>query len=253
MEAEDDQRSSPVTKLCKPRNLEATMQELRFLSDMAIIKLARLQSWYIPGYYPFVFPGQIRGGPGTGPPPILGQVSAGAQSSQLLKQFIRKEGVIDIPRNILIVDTDTGMRRLLPEVILTPIAHQFNHTVNPTTFSVSLSHGCASDTGTDQADTDHGDEEDDNDEEIVFDENPIRGVSDDLDDTVQMGENPAVTSLNPQTLANLQADSRFAPGSDELGMNFTSLCCFLLFKSTDLFYLNKRKILFYFLDKQFTL
>ena len=215
MEADDALRSSPITKLYKPRNLEATMRELKHLSDMAIIRLAKLQSWYLPNFYPFVFPGQLRGGPGTGPPPILSQVSAGDQSTRLLRQFIQSEGTTEVPRNILIVDNETGKKRLLPESILTPVPFAFTHTVNPTTFSVSLSHGSASDTGTDQADTDHGD--DGNDEDITFNVNPNRDGSDNLDDTIQVGENLPVTSLHPETLANLRAEFRFDPGSDDLG------------------------------------
>ena len=199
------------------------MRELLFLSDMAIVKLARLQAWYLPGYYPFVFPGHLRGGRGTGPPPILSQ-TAGNQSAQLLRQFIRSEGVTEIPRNIVLIDTDTGMRRLLPESILMPPALTFAHTVNPTTFSVSLTHGSASDTtGTDQGDTGQSDNAGSNDDEITFNANPIRdgrGDQDDLDDTIQIGVNPAVASLDPQTMANLQACSRFAPGSDGLGKIF---------------------------------
>ena len=101
---EDDanQNNLPITKLYKPKNLDATMQELRLLSDVAIMKLAQLQSWYIPGFYPWVFPGNVRGGRGTGPPPILSQVSAGSDSSRKLRQFIRSEGTTKSPRNIVL-------------------------------------------------------------------------------------------------------------------------------------------------------
>ena len=92
--------------------------------------------------------------------------------------------------------------------------------MNPSIFSVSLSQA-ASDTGTDQLDTDDGyDGSDDNDREIIFDEDPNREDregDDDLDDTVVMGENPPITSLHPQTLVNLREQSRFEPGMDELG------------------------------------
>ena len=192
------------------------MRELKMLSDCAIVKLARLQNWYIPGFYPFTFPGQLRGGPGTGPPPILSQVSAGNNSTKLLKLFIRTEGVTEIPRNILLIDTDTGVRRFLPECVLQPAARFFHFNVLPSTFSVSLSLNSGSDT--DQASD--RDANDDEDEEIVFDEDPNGAAIDDDgddDDTIPVGINPPVASLNPGTFANLQRDVRFTPGSDGLG------------------------------------
>ena len=74
--------------------------------------------------------------------------------------------------------------------------------MNPSTFSVSFSQA-ASDTGTDQVDTDDGDDgSNDNDREIILDEDPNREDregDDDLDDTVVMGKNPHIKSLHPQT------------------------------------------------------
>ena len=206
----------PTTKLFKPRNLEATMQELKHLSDVAIIKLARLQCWFIPGYYPFTFPGQLRGGPGTGPPPILEQVSAGNKSLNLLRHFIRVEGVTEIPRNIILIDTELGVKRFLPESVLFPTAQFFYCNVLPQTFSVSLDLDFGSDT-----DQTSDNDDDDDDDDILFNLDPRSSNNDDLDDTVRVGVNPSVTSLNPQTLTNLRRDFRFTPGSDGLGIVIT--------------------------------
>ena len=212
------QNSLPITKLFKPKNLDATMQELKLLSDVAIMKLARLQCWFVPGYYPWTFPGQMRGGPGTGPPPILSQVSAGSNSVRQLRQFIRSEGTTEIPRNIVLIDTDTGMKRFLPESVLTPMAF-FTYVVQPTTLSVTISTDSASDT--DQGDDAHDGDDSDHDDEITINTNASgdAGGGADLDDTIEMGVNPPISSLDPQILANLQREVRFSPGSDELGKN----------------------------------
>ena len=210
--------SLPITKLYKPKNLEATMQEFQLLSDCAIIKLARLQSWFIPNFYPFTFPGQLRGGPGTGPPPILDQVSAGNKSKDLLRLFIRTEGVTEIPRNILLIDTETGVKTFLPECVLRPTAQFFYCNVLPRTFSVALDLDFGSDTDQ-SSDSDNG--SDDSDDDITFNVNPSGADNGQLNNTVPVGTNPQVASLNPRTLANLQSQFRFTPGLDGLGKALT--------------------------------
>ena len=122
-----------MTILTKPRNLQSTMQTLMLLPDVDIVRLARDQGWWIPQYYPFIFPGHARSGPRE-LPPVLTNCTANDKSLKLLKLFVKVEGRCDLPRNIVLVHENLS-RSFLPETVLTPPAHTFNYEILPSVFS----------------------------------------------------------------------------------------------------------------------
>ena len=77
----------------------------------------------------------------------------------------------------------------------------------------------ASDTDNGDGNTDAADDLDGSDDEISMNTNRNGDSGDnvDLDDTIEMGVNLPVASLDPQTLENLQREIRFSSGSDDLG------------------------------------
>ena len=107
---------------------------MKNLCDVDIIGLCRDQSWYIPGFYPFVFPGNVRSGP-DGTPEVLVECTAGKQSKKMLQVFLSVEGETKLPKSIILLHPD-GSRSFLPENVLQPV-HIFPHRVEQDCFLVS--------------------------------------------------------------------------------------------------------------------
>ena len=185
-----------VTFLTKPKNLETTLQTLSLLSDVDIVKMARLQDWWIPQLYPFVFPGKLRSGH-QGLPPVLKNCTAENNSTKLLQLFLRVEGRTNLPRIIVLIHED-GSRSLLPEAVLTPPVQSFNYDVNPSVFTVSAGiEGQSDQTSTDQTADDTGD-------------------NDDINDGV-VARNPSRPRSQAAAVLDLNNERRFYPGIDGYG------------------------------------
>ena len=95
--------------------------------------MCREQAWYIPGFYPLVFPGNIRCGQ-DGTPRLLSECTAGNQSKKMLQIFLSVEGETALPRSIILRHPD-GSQSFLPENVLQPV-HIFPHRVEQDSFVV---------------------------------------------------------------------------------------------------------------------
>ena len=197
-----------MTILTKPKNLQSTMQTLMLLPDVDIVRLARDQGWWIPQFYPFIFPGQFRAGH-RGLPPVLSNCTAHDQSLKLLKLFVRVEGRCDLPRNIVLVHEDLS-RSFLPEAVLTPPAHIFNFQILPSVFSVVFGNQDQSDQSSSSVDQNQSDDDDD--------DNPGAGSQDnDSDGGGVVSQQPSRPQSQARAVMDLSNQARFYPGTDGYG------------------------------------
>ena len=101
--------------LTRPRNYEQTSRILQHLTLSDQIKMCRLNKWAIPNIWPLVFPHNVR------PiPPILGQMSASRESTNILRGLLRAEPEVSLPQKVILVDTDQHIQSVLPSRFLTP-------------------------------------------------------------------------------------------------------------------------------------
>ena len=101
--------------LTRPRNYEQTSRILQQLTLSDRIKMCRLNKWAIPNIWPLVFPHNVR------PiPPILGEMTASRESTNILRGLLRAEPEVPLPRKVILVDTDQHIQSVLPSRYLTP-------------------------------------------------------------------------------------------------------------------------------------
>ena len=74
-----------------------------------------MQNWAIKGYYPLVFPGRGITNP------MLNCYTAGNKSTKVLKEILKYESPISLPRHIVIEDESRGLKAFLSSQYLTPL------------------------------------------------------------------------------------------------------------------------------------
>ena len=192
----------PATVLRPPKNREAAKQILSGLPFSGQVNLCRSQDWCISGIYPFVFAGSLRIG-SHGIPPVLSQLTACRypQTREGLKEYLRIEQNIVIPKNIILEDVEKNVRLYLSPDILRPTEDFFSVDETPACFNVTLQQ---SSSRSRQQDLDSEDEsgDDSNDEELnnVGPLNP-----------------PGIATLPPQLHPAIDMIPGFQPGCDGLG------------------------------------
>ncbi len=101
--------------LTRPPNYAQTSLILRQLTLADKIKMCRLNKWAIPNLWPLVFPRNLR------PiPPIISEMTASKESTNILRGLLRTESEVSLPRKILLVDTEQHIQSVLPPRYLTP-------------------------------------------------------------------------------------------------------------------------------------
>ena len=112
-----------------PKNLEETLQFLEMnLCVSDIIELCRLQNWALKGYWPLVFPGRGHN------VPLLSEYTASSKSDNILRQLIKDNQLVYLPKKIIIEDNSRNLTALLRESTLEPRSYSFTN--GPYEFSV---------------------------------------------------------------------------------------------------------------------
>ena len=134
---------NPVV-LRPPKNIHETMAILKQLSETDQIRLCQYQHWCVRDLYPITFPGT-----GAAGNELFHAYTANRHSSRLLKQFLKMEKMIKLPRFIIIEDTERGVSSFISESYLRPLS-EFNVTVTNSDFVVTqnaTSSSCGGDSG----------------------------------------------------------------------------------------------------------
>ena len=136
----DQTLPEPATVLTPPKNREQSNLILNTLPLVERLKLCMLQGWCVPGLYPLCFFSSIRMGR-SGIPDIFSSYSAlgHSQATQVLRDFLRVESRIILPKNIILLDEDRQIRLYLGPTILRPNPGIFTVTENDSSFTVTLS------------------------------------------------------------------------------------------------------------------
>ena len=129
----------PATVLTPPKNREQSIMILNRLPLVERLKLCMLQGWCIQGLYPFCFFSSTRMGR-SGVPAIFSSYTALGHShtSQVLRDFLRVESMIVLPKNIILLDEDRQIRLYLGPNNLRPNLGDFSVTENDSSFQVTL-------------------------------------------------------------------------------------------------------------------
>ena len=190
----------PATVLRPPKNRQEAVRVLGGLHYAERVNLCRSQDWCIEGMYPFCFLGQWRIGP-HGVPPILSTYSVcrSPQTTDNLKEYLRTERRIILPKHIIIEDTERNVRLYLNPDNLRPLDTAFSVDESPSFFDVTLDQTSSRGSHGDALDSD--DDSDDDEDDVNNDVGP---------------SNPQASS-SAQPHAALQLISGFHPGQDSLG------------------------------------
>ena len=108
-----------MTEYCvlrRPENYQVTKQILEQLEIPQRVQMCRINNWSMPGVWPIVFPG--RGG--SGPPPILAEMTAFDQSTTILQTLLREDSTVLLPRQVIVVDQNNDIQSVMPAQVLTP-------------------------------------------------------------------------------------------------------------------------------------
>ena len=109
--------------LRRPPSYNQTFAILSKLSLPDQIKLCQINNWAMPGLWPLVFPGQVRQrnqGGESRIPRILTEMTAGRNSTNILRELLRFENEVSLPRQVILKDDSAGIQSVLPTAILTP-------------------------------------------------------------------------------------------------------------------------------------
>ena len=109
--------------LRRPPNYNSTYAILSKLSLPDRIKMCQLNNWAMPKLWPLVFPGQIRQRNRSGEsqiPQILIEMTAGKNSTMILRELLRYENEVSLPKQVILKDDIAGIQSVLPTAVLTP-------------------------------------------------------------------------------------------------------------------------------------
>ena len=193
----------PATVLRPPKNRQEAMRILSGLHFSERVNLCRSQEWCIEGLYPFCFLGLWRIG-SHGVPPILSSYSICRypQPAESLKEYLRTEKRIVLPKHIIIDDSERNVRLYLNPDNLRPLGTSFVVDESPSCFTVTLEQTSSRGTNRDVLDSDDDSDDDD-------DVNGDIGPSNSQDMTTSSSSTPPHPAL--------QLISGFHPGQDGLG------------------------------------
>ena len=121
--------------LRRPENHIQTLAILQQLPQTDRVRMCQLNSWAIPGVWPIVFPGHFRQGGETSP--ILREMTASNDSTQILRDLLRNENQVHLPKQIILIDAARNIKSVLPTRVLTP-GSEFVTTVSGDSITVSL-------------------------------------------------------------------------------------------------------------------
>lgn len=194
----------PATVLRPPKNRQEAIRILSGLHFAERVNLCRSQDWCVGGIYPFCFLGRWRIG-SHGVPPILSTYSICRypQPAESLKEYLRTEKRIVLPKHIIIDDSERNVRLYLSPDNLRPLGTSFLLDESPSSFTVTLEQ--TSSRGTNRDDLDSDDDSDDDDDDV----NGDIGPSNSQDMTTSSSSAPPHPAL--------QLISGFHPGQDGLG------------------------------------
>ena len=114
----------PVLLIC-PLNVEETLDLLTPLCQEDQVRLCQLQGWCLRSVYPFCFPYKQRSGR-KGTIPLISSLTASDKSIELLKKMLKKDGEVNLPKNIILKDKKNGMTAFLSSDILIPPSEYFS-------------------------------------------------------------------------------------------------------------------------------
>ena len=121
--------------LRRPVNYTQTQVILQQLPRVDRIRMCQLNSWVMPGLWPLVFPGNLRQSGEI--PPILQEMTASNNSTEILIDLLRSENEVQLPKQIILIDTARNIKSVLPTRVLTP-GSRFVTTVSGDSITVSL-------------------------------------------------------------------------------------------------------------------
>ena len=208
MDEELLQRSAtePPTILRPPKKRDEARRIIAGLHFVDRVMLCQSQDWCETNTYPYVFMGQTRIG-SYGIPPLLVSLTACRHPHNVegLKEFLRRENTIVLPKRIIIEDNERNVRLYLGPNFTRPPPGIFNIIETNSSFTISLQIAAVPPplpTESESDDVDGGNDDDDEDE--GDDDNVI---------PLQPLATPSVVSPHPA----LQLIANFSPGIDGLG------------------------------------
>ena len=136
----DMSNTAPII-LQPPKNVPEVLSILQHLPENDILKLCQSQDWCLPGYWPLVFPPR---GESSGAE-VFRRYTAYQGSRTVLTQFLKYEGSILLPRDIIINDPLNGVKSYLSENVLQP-PPEFNTNATDSYFEVQHGQDIASNT-----------------------------------------------------------------------------------------------------------
>ena len=105
---------SDYTVLRRPLNYQITRQILEQLNFIDQVRMCRQNDWAVPGIWPLVFPGMRRC------PPILTEMTAARESTNILRALLRQDRTVNLPRQIIVRDDAHDIQSVLKTRLLTP-------------------------------------------------------------------------------------------------------------------------------------
>lgn len=198
--------TEPPTILRPPKNRDEARRIISGLHFVDRVKLCKSQDWCEPNTYPFCFMGQARIGQ-YGVPPVLVSLTACRHPHNVdgLKEFLRRENTIVVPKRIIIEDNERNVRIYLGPNYTRPRSGIFTVIETNSSYTISLQNqGGASVPPPVPSLAASDDEDGDDDDEDGDDDNVI---------SFQPSVTPSVASPHPA----LQLIPDFFPGRDGLG------------------------------------
>ena len=100
--------------LRRPSNYQITRQILQQLSKCDQVRLCRENNWAVPGIWLLVFSGRSRF------PPILLEMTAAHETTNILRELLRQERTVSLPKQIIVTDEAHDIQSVLKTRLLTP-------------------------------------------------------------------------------------------------------------------------------------
>ena len=190
-----------------PKNRVEAKRILSGLPYTSQVNLCRTQGWCMSDVYPLCFMGQNRVGR-HGVPPVLSQLTACRypQTHEGLKEYLRIEHSLVLPKHIIIDDSERDVRLYLSPDILRPTEDSFLCEESPSHLTVTLRQSSSRGRHLDLDSDDDSDPDSDDDDDDLNNVGPIRSSG-----------SATSSSSSPQPHPALQLIPGFQPGRDDLG------------------------------------
>ena len=202
----------PPTVLKPPKNRDEAKRILSGLPFAEQVNLCRTQGWCISEIYPFCFTGSLRIGPriGQGIPSVLSELTACRypQTHESLKEYLRIEQSIVLPRHVILEDSERNVRLYLNPDLLRP-TEAFSVDESSNCFTVTLRQSSVRGQHQDLDSDDDSDLDSDDDDDDLNDVGLLRSPG------VTSSASAAASASNPHPA--LQLIPGFQSGWDGLG------------------------------------